>query len=139
MRVDWVHARRFELGVSATRAAWAVGWLTDKAAEKTVRLGELREGLGRLGFLAGPVEYIRPFLGPLYAWASVGPKWARPKLPVMILIIMKYLAEELKENFMMICEDRAQHLGEVFRMDAKAEGEKVVIGGWRVRVTSLLS
>ena len=25
----------------------------------------------------------------------------------------------------------AEHLGEVFRLDAKAEGDKVVIGGWR--------
>ena len=33
---------------------------------------------------------------------------------------------------MMPCEARAEHLGEVFRLDAKAEGDKVVIGGWRV-------
>ena len=30
----------------------------------------------------------------------------------------------------MPCEVRARHLGEVFRMDAKAEGDTVVIGGW---------
>ena len=98
-----------------------------------MRLGELREGLGGLQFLAGPVEYVRPFLGPLYAWASIGPRFAKPKLPVMILLIMQYLAEELRGNHMMPCESRAECLGEVFRLDAKAEGEKVVIGGWRVR------
>ena len=129
----WVDVGRFEIGVSAARAAWAVRWLTDKATEKTVRLGELREGLGRLQFLAGPVEYIRPFLGPLYAWASIGPKYARPKLPVMVMLILRYLAEELRGNHTMPCEAKAKHLGEVFRMDAKAEGEKIVIGGWRVR------
>ena len=32
----------------------------------------------------------------------------------------------------MPCQDPASDLGEVFRMDAKAEGEKIVIGGWRV-------
>ena len=129
----WIDVGQFEIGVSASRAAWAVRWLTDKATEKTVRLGELREGLGRLQFLAGPVEYIRPFLGPLYAWASIGPKYARPRLPVMVLLIMRYLAEELRGNHTMPCEARAEHLGEVFRMDAKAEGEKVVIGGWKVK------
>jgi hypothetical protein len=61
---------RFEVGVSLSRAAWTARWLTDKATERTVRLGELREGLGRLHFLAGPIEYIRPFLGPLYARRS---------------------------------------------------------------------
>ena len=28
---------------------------------------------------------------------------------------------------------KAKHLGEVFRLDAKAEGENVAIGGWRCR------
>ena len=119
---------RFEMGVSASRAAWASRWLIDKATEGNVRLGELREGLGRLQFLAGPMEYIRPFLGPLYAWASIGPRFARPKLPVMIVLIMKYLAEELRSSHMMPCEVPARFLGEAFRLDAKAEGDKVVIG-----------
>ena len=97
-----------------------------------MRLGELREGLGRLQFLAGPMEYIRPFLGPLYAWASIGPRFARPRLPVMIVLIMKYLAEELRGTHMMPCESPALFLGEAFRLDAKAEGDKVVIGGWKI-------
>ena len=134
--VEWIgymlDVGRFEMGVSATRAAWAVRWLTDKSTERTVRLGELREGLGRLQFRAGPIEYIRPFLGPLYAWASIGPRFARPKLPVMIVLIMRYLAEELKGNRMMPCEAPSRYLGEAFRLDAKAEGEKIVIGGWKV-------
>ena len=123
---------RFEMGVTASRAAWAIRWLTDKSTEGNVRLGELREGLGRLQFLAGPMEYPRPFLGPLYAWAAIGPRYARPRLPVMIVLIMKYLAEELKSGHTMPCESPAQFLGEAFRLDAKAEGDKVVVGGWEV-------
>ena len=136
-QVEWIgyilDTARFELGVSVSRAAWAVRWLTDKATERSVRLGELREGLGRLQFLAGPVEYMRPFLGPLYAWASMGPRFARPKLPVMVVLIMRHLAEELKGDHMMPCEARAEHLGEMFRMDAQAEGDNIVIGGWRLK------
>ena len=48
----------------------------------------------------------------------------------MLLLIMRYLASELREFRMMPCERKTLQLGEVFRMDAKAEGEKVVIGGW---------
>ena len=33
----------------------------------------------------------------------------------------------------MSCESRAEQLGEVFRLDAKAEGNIVAIGGWRIR------
>jgi hypothetical protein len=135
-QIEWIgyalDMSRFRVGVTALRAAWATRWLTDKATEGRVRLGELREGLGRLQFVAGPVEYIRPFLGPLYAWASIGPKFARPKLPVMVVLIMRYLATEISGNHMMDCEVAAEHLGEMFRLDAKAEGEKVAIGGWRV-------
>ena len=129
--VEWIgyllDLGRFEMGVSFSRVSWASRWLSDKAAERTVRLGELREGLGRRQFLAGLVEYIRPFLGPLYAWASVGPRFARPKFPVMLVLIMWFFSEEFKSNHMMPCENQAADLGEVFRMDAKAEGEKVVI------------
>ena len=108
MQVEWIgywvfDVGRFEMGVAASRVAWASRWLTDKANEESVRLGELREGLGRLQFLAGPVEYIRPFLGPIYAWASIGGRFAKPKLPTMILFIMKFIAKELQHGHMMPC------------------------------------
>ena len=135
--VEWigylVDVGRFELGITASRAAWINRWLTDKVAEGRMQLGELREGLGRIGFAAGPIEHIRPFLGPLYAWASAGPRFARPKLPIMILLIMKYLAAEILDFHMVPCEARTRDLGEVFRLDAKAEGDTVAIGGWRVK------
>ena len=50
--------------------------------------------------------------------ASIGPRFARPRLPV--LLIMKYLAKELQGDHMMSCERPAEHLGEMFRLDAKA-------------------
>ena len=135
MEIEWVgyllDVGRFKIGVTEARAMWAVRWLEDKVRERRVRLGELREGLGRLQFLAGPLEHVRPFLGPLYAWASAGPWYARPMLPVMILLILKFIIVELKRERMASCPSKAKVLGEVFRLDAKAEGEKVAIGGWR--------
>ena len=106
-------------------------WLNEKATEGRVKLGELREGLGRLQFIAGAIEYLRPFLGPLYAWAAAGPRFARPKLPIMVVLILKYLAKELEDFHAMPCQKRANFLGEVFRLDAKAEGDTVAVGGWR--------
>jgi hypothetical protein len=127
----WLDIGRFELGISASRAAWASRWLADKSTEGRIKLGELREGLGRLQFVTGAIEFLRPFLGPLYAWASAGPRYSRPKLPVMVILIMKYLSKELAVVRAMPCQRRAHHLGEVFRLDAKAEGQVVAIGGWR--------
>ena len=50
---------------------------------------------------------------------------ARPKLPVMVVLIMRYLARELADVRAMPCQKRANYLGEVFRLDAKAEGDAV--------------
>ena len=77
IEAEWIgymlDVARFELGISAKRAAWASRWLRDKSVEGTVRLGELREALGRLQFITGAIEFFRPFLGPLYVWAAAGP------------------------------------------------------------------
>ena len=49
----------------------------------------------------------------------------------MLVLILKYLATELRQNRMTACRSRAKDLGEVFRLDAKAEGDTVAVGGWR--------
>ena len=56
---------RFAIGISEAGTQWVLRWLDDKVRERSVRLGEFREGLGRLQFSAGPLEHARPFLGPL--------------------------------------------------------------------------
>ena len=121
------------MGATIARASWASSWLLDNATEGAVRFGELREGLGNIHFIAGPIEYIRAFLGPLYAWASIGSRWAKPRLPVMIVLILRHLAEELRCINVVPCEKHSEHIGEVFRLDAKAEGEVVSIGSWRTK------
>ena len=56
-------------------------------------------------------------------------------MPVMILLILKFLASELSRKRMSRCAAKTRDLGELFRLDAKAEGEEVAIGGWRCRGT----
>ena len=132
--LEWIgyalDLKRFELGVSELRLSWVVKWLADKVEEVVVPLGEMREGLGRIQFVAGPLEHLRPFLGPLYAWASAAPRHARPRIPPTIALIMRLMIRELQAGGMASCSERGQDLGEVFRLDAKAEGDSVAIGGW---------
>jgi len=131
--LEWIgyalDVARFEIGITEKRVQWAQRWIGDKVREGEVRLGELREGLGRLQFVAGPLEHLRPFLGPLYAWASAGPRYAKPHLPVMIRLILKFLLRELAVGGMVACAGGDGDLGEVFRPDVKAEDETVAIGG----------
>lgn len=49
----------------------------------------------------------------------------------MILLILKFLTEALRRCRMSGYPRRTKELGEVFNLDAKAEGEEVAIGGWR--------
>ena len=99
-RTEWigylVDVGRFEMGISMSRAAWASSWCLDKATEGSVRLGELREGLGRLQFIAGPIETLRPFLGPLYAWCCAGPRYSKPRLLIMVRLILKILVGRIE-------------------------------------------
>ena len=64
---DWIgyalDVGRFAIGISDARCAWAHRWIDDKVRERRVRLGELREGSGRLQFIAAPLEHVRPLLG----------------------------------------------------------------------------
>ena len=127
----WIDIGRFEIGISQSRADWCVKWLTDKSRERRVRLGELREGLGRLVFVAGPLEHLRPLLGPLFAWASQGRnRHARPLLPAMLLLILDFIASQLQSCRAIGCREPAKDAGEIFRLDAKAAGNDVAIGGW---------
>ena len=134
MQVEWVgyllDYARFEMGITESRAMWCVQWLRDKVRERRVPLGELREGLGRLVFVSGPVEHIRPMLGPLFAWSSSGARFLKPRLPTMLMIIMEFLAGQLEKSHMSGCREESKDMGELFRLDAKAEGQEVAIGGW---------
>ena len=134
VQVEWVgyliDYARFEMGITESRAKWCTTWLRDKVRERRVALGELREGLGRLVFVSGPIEHIRPILGPLFACASAGPRFVCPRLPTMFLILMEILASELETSLMLGCREGSKERGELFRLDAKAEGSEVAIGGW---------
>ena len=49
----------------------------------------------------------------------------------MLLLILRLLAEELRRRRRMSrCQTTARDVGEIFRLDAKAEGKEVATGGW---------
>ena len=52
-------------------------------------------------------------------------------MPLMIRFILEFIATELRSSNVVDCRDAEKDLGEVFRLDAKAEGDSVAIGGWR--------
>ena len=112
-------------------ADWMASWLEKTCAGDCVRLADLRAVLGRLAFAFTALPQLRPFLGPLYAWsAAVGPAEART-LPKSIKLIFTFIAKAMRQTGQLqpVGMDSETEV-EVFRTDARAEGEEVWIGGW---------
>ena len=60
-------------------------------------LGEMRLIIGRLNFVAGVLEYERPFLSIMYKWQAAVAHMHRASLPWAIKLVMEWLARRLQE------------------------------------------
>ena len=89
--IDW---EKGLLGISEKRAAWLVDWLTSKVTEEVVDLADLSAVVGRLGFATGPLEFVRPFLAPVYAWVAAMGHRGRARLPWSLAFLFKFLADK---------------------------------------------
>ena len=74
--------------------------------------------------------YDRPFLGPLYAWNAAYSRSTGVKLPAMISLLLHFLVERLKNRGAAPVVQPNERRIEVFRADAKAEKDLIVMGGW---------
>ena len=97
---------------------------------------EFKGGLGRLGFLAGISKRSRPFLAPLYAASSQVKSGSYFNLHLATKIAIKFFEGAILEAPMRPISSPPCVLGEVFRVDAMADGEGVAIGGWETYHTS---
>ena len=73
--VSWIgfellHTSR-RLGISERRAAWFVRCTKEVADSEHVHVTKFEEGLGRIMYVAGALDYERPFLGPLYRFLAL--------------------------------------------------------------------
>ena len=60
----------FRVGISDGRAAWLCKWMNDGGRNGTADVADFRAVLGRLCFSLGVLEYLRPFVAPLFSWVS---------------------------------------------------------------------
>jgi hypothetical protein len=114
-----------------------IQWLLKLVDAGRVHFREFLSGLGRLNFAATALLYEKPFLGPLYTWASAIQKYPNRQgifvLPWAIRIILQWLAEVLSRVGRLTPAPRnGCQILEWFRSDAKAEDGKAFIGGWEV-------
>jgi len=98
--------------------------------DKVTRNYDFRGGLGRAGFVVAALELERPFLAPLYAFAAIGNPTTLRTVPVYILLVIQHLVRRLKVSRHYGCAVPRTKPRVPFRVDAKAEGQEVRIGGW---------
>jgi len=125
--------REHALGLSESRAAWLRGWLGAVLDARVVNVREFTAGLGRAAYSCGALEYDRPFLAPLYTFASLHPLDSQQPLPTYVLSVLKFLRDRLLVRRLYPCAQPVVALEEAIRVDAKAEGETATIGGWLPR------
>jgi hypothetical protein len=124
---------RFEAGLAEKRRIWLVSWLDGVLQKKIILVRHFADVLGRLQYATLVLQYLRPFLGPLYAWASAVPAGACIPLPGAVSLILSFVLKMLKAGPAMVaCSHTADTKTIAFRADAKAEGDDVGLGGWCV-------
>ena len=127
----WADVWTFRLGISVQRAAWLQEWMRRQVREGTTDLADFGAVLGRLCFVMGPLEILRPFVAPLFAWAAKMGRKGRAQLPWSVCFLLTFLAEEVSgEGRVDTVREEVGDRGIAFRADAKAEGQTVRVGGW---------
>ena len=58
------------IGITEKRALWLSRWMKMQITNGATDMRDFTAVLGRLVFTMGPVDYIRPFVAPLFAWAA---------------------------------------------------------------------
>ena len=109
-------------------------WIAGVFDTKSCVIGELMEGLGRLGFATEALEYDKPFLAPLYTFASLHPRDRTVKLPLFVLLTLIWIKTRIERRRTYPCEAVRLDMEGALRVDAKVEGDEVGIGGWAPRV-----
>ena len=121
-----------QVGITAKWGEWLVNWIKAAADLKfVVQARDFREFLGRLGFVAQLLVWLKPHLAPLYAWGSAVAPGTVGKLPETIVLTLLYISLHLKRSSFLLSVKRPLVFSkEAFRTDAKCEDGRVVLGGW---------
>ena len=126
----WVSFSQFRLGISASRAQWVRGWIAKILEEGSVNINDFHSFLGRICFIIGALDFLRPFVAPLFAWAASVGRQGNPLIPWSVSFLLRYLSDGLDEQGRAgEVKPRGRNLGVAFRADAKAEGHTVCVWG----------
>ncbi|CAE8594900.1 unnamed protein product [Polarella glacialis] len=132
--LEWIgysiDVKNFQVGVNDKKICWVKRWVEERLGDGKVLGRTMKSGVGRFCFLACVLEHIKPFLGPLFAWTAKVAGGSYVALPAAIKILLLWVVKKFDDFHMRPCKALPRVSGEAFRLDAKAQGDLVCIGGW---------
>ena len=138
LQTEWIGLMtdygRFAYGISEKRADWLVQWMRGLCHEKMVLPSEFMAGLGRLGFITTALPWEKPFLGPLYVWASaIMTQKGKVLIPWSVAVILEWIAGRLEsggrmEQVPLDLEEKQR--GPDIYTDARASDTDACLGGF---------
>ena len=87
----------YKLGISQRRAEWFCRWCKEMSVSESVNTAVFEEGLGRMTYVTGALEYERAFLSPLYKLLTLHPRGSIRCIPSYVRFIPRYLASEVEK------------------------------------------
>ena len=70
-----------QLGISERRAEWLTRWARVVTDSTKIQMNRFEEGLGRIVYVAGALEFEPPFLGLLYKFPTIHPRGSVCRVP----------------------------------------------------------
>ena len=96
----------------------------------TVSMRRFSEFLGRLGFLARVLVWLKPHLAPLYSWTAALDRSTVATAPRLVRLVLIFLKRQFEGSGFLYSAQRPLRTGkELFRTDAKCADRLVVLGG----------
>ena len=93
-------------------------------------MSEFRTGLGKMSFACGALAYDRPLLAPLFAFSSFCPFSSARPVPLYVSCVASYLASSIERRRHYPSATKQFNTEHSPRVDARAEGQTVCLGGW---------
>ena len=118
------------LGLTERRAAWVVKWARETASAAVVHVRAFEEALGRIVFATSALELLRPFLSPLYAFATSGPRDSVRPVPGYVSFFLRFIAKSVEQGRHSQCAATVVQEERAPRVDAQASDERTGVGGW---------
>ena len=69
----WICFETYQVGISEARSKWLCRWIHDALEKGEAQMSDFRAVLGRISFALGVLDYLKPFILPLFSWTAACP------------------------------------------------------------------